>query len=128
MTYYTYHNPQNGDSRWQKPTGPAAGKTPFDCCGKSSASNGATSSGPRSEHVQAEFFNSKGNASAGFPFSSQSEPASLGTSMAKILGGGALALIGLPMLILPGPGLLCLGGGIALAASGLNDLRNAVSI
>lgn len=32
--------------------------------------------------------------------------------------GGAIALVGIPMLILPGPGLLAIGGGIYLISRG----------
>lgn len=37
--------------------------------------------------------------------------------------GGALVLLGVPMLILPGPGLLAIGGGAALAAKGIKKMR-----
>ena len=36
--------------------------------------------------------------------------------------GGAIMLIGLPMLILPGPGLLAIGGGAVIAAGGVKKL------
>ncbi len=36
--------------------------------------------------------------------------------------GGALMLVGLPMLILPGPGLLAIGGGAVVAAGGVKKL------
>ena len=41
---------------------------------------------------------------------------------AQLVAGSAIALVGVPMLILPGPGLLAIGGGAALAASGLKKL------
>ena len=40
----------------------------------------------------------------------------------QLVAGSAIALVGVPMLILPGPGLLAIGGGVALAASGLKKL------
>lgn len=40
----------------------------------------------------------------------------------QLVAGSAIALVGVPMLILPGPGLLAIGGGMALAASGLKKL------
>lgn len=36
--------------------------------------------------------------------------------------GGAIALVGIPMLILPGPGLIAIGGGAAIAAGGIKKL------
>lgn len=39
-----------------------------------------------------------------------------------IAAGGIIAAIGVPMLILPGPGLLAIGGGLALMAKGAKDL------
>lgn len=42
---------------------------------------------------------------------------------AKIVAGGACALVGVPMLVLPGPGLLAIGGGVALMASGVKDFK-----
>ncbi|MGI6104752.1 MAG: hypothetical protein ACOYD7_00990 [Raoultibacter sp.] len=41
---------------------------------------------------------------------------------ATVVAGGAIALVGVPMLILPGPGLLAVGGGIALMAKGAKGL------
>lgn len=40
----------------------------------------------------------------------------------RIAAGGACALVGIPMLILPGPGLLAIGGGAYLMASGAKRL------
>lgn len=37
-------------------------------------------------------------------------------------GGVALMAIGLPLLILPGPGVLAIGGGAAIAAGGIKKL------
>ena len=37
--------------------------------------------------------------------------------------GGALMLVGVPMLILPGPGLLAIGGGAVIAAGGVKKMR-----
>ena len=43
-------------------------------------------------------------------------------SVATVVAGGAIALVGVPMLILPGPGLLAIGGGVALIAKGAKGL------
>ena len=43
---------------------------------------------------------------------------------ARIAAGGVCTLVGVPMLILPGPGLLAIGGGIYLMADGKGDLGN----
>ena len=44
------------------------------------------------------------------------------SGVAQIVGGGACTLIGIPLLILPGPGLLAVGGGLALMARGAKTL------
>ena len=36
--------------------------------------------------------------------------------------GGAIMLVGVPMLILPGPGLLAIGGGAVVAAKGIKKV------
>ncbi|WP_139653689.1 hypothetical protein [Raoultibacter phocaeensis] len=41
---------------------------------------------------------------------------------ARIAAGGVCTLAGIPMLILPGPGLLAIGGGVYLMASGAKRL------
>lgn len=41
---------------------------------------------------------------------------------ATMVAGGAIALVGVPMLVLPGPGLLAIGGGVALMAKGAKGL------
>lgn len=41
---------------------------------------------------------------------------------ARIAAGGVCTLVGIPMLILPGPGLLAIGGGVYLMASGAKRL------
>jgi len=43
-------------------------------------------------------------------------------SLAQIAVGAGLVLIGIPMLILPGPGLLSIGAGAALALNGYRKL------
>lgn len=43
--------------------------------------------------------------------------------VAQTAAGAALVAVGIPMLILPGPGLLAIGGGAALAASGISKVR-----
>lgn len=40
----------------------------------------------------------------------------------QLVAGSALAVIGVPMLILPGPGLLAIGGGAVLAVNGARRL------
>jgi len=42
--------------------------------------------------------------------------------LAQIAVGAGLVLIGIPMLILPGPGLLSIVGGMALAGNGMRKL------
>ena len=42
--------------------------------------------------------------------------------LAQIVVGAGLVMIGIPMLILPGPGLLSIVGGVALAANGTRQL------
>ena len=44
------------------------------------------------------------------------------TGLAQIVVGTGLVMIGIPMLILPGPGLLSIAGGFALAANGARKL------
>ncbi|MDB1792123.1 hypothetical protein PMV52_01490 [Eggerthella lenta] len=36
--------------------------------------------------------------------------------------GGAIMLVGVPMLILPGPGLLAIGGGAVIAGNGIKKV------
>ena len=48
--------------------------------------------------------------------------ASVVSGLAQIGLGAGLVLIGIPMLILPGPGLLSIGGGLALAAHGARKI------
>lgn len=50
------------------------------------------------------------------------KPKSKVGAAAQIVAGGACTLVGIPMLILPGPGLLAIGGGIALMANGARKL------
>ena len=42
--------------------------------------------------------------------------------LAQIAAGAGLVLIGIPMLILPGPGLLSIAGGFMLAANGVRKI------
>lgn len=51
------------------------------------------------------------------------KPSRLG-GIAQVAAGGLIALVGIPMLILPGPGLVAIGGGLALAAKGAKTLLN----
>ena len=135
-------NKNSGKHRWQKPSSPADSKTPFDCNGTNKARNNAHSRVNTSTYEKATFANAStgttagSNASTGahttyttYPFNSacsqKSKVFSPLTSIAKIAGGALLALVGVPMLILPGPGLLFIGGGAALAFSGFVDLKRA---
>ncbi len=141
MTCYGM-NTNSGKHRWQKPSSPADSKTPFDCNGTNKARNNAHSRASSCTYEKATFTNASAskatgsNASTGahttyttYPFNSaynqKSKVFSPLTSIAKIAGGALLALIGVPMLILPGPGLLFIGGGAALAFSGFADLKRA---
>ena len=60
-------------------------------------------------------------------YSPVQENASIPKGVAKIAGGGLLGLIGVPMLILPGPGLLTIAGGVALVVSGVKDIYNVIT-
>ena len=141
MTCYGM-NTNSGKHRWQKPSSPADSKTPFDCNGTNKARNNAHSRASTRTYEKTTFANAStgttagSNASTGahttyttYPFNSaynqKSKVSSPLTSIAKIAGGALLALIGVPMLILPGPGLLFIGGGAALAFSGFADLKRA---
>ena len=147
--YSTSTNPSK--HRWQKPARPADSKTPFDCTGTSKARNGArahkTSDNPRGKNgmfgsssfhnafENGVFYGAKKSKASGTratsPFSSNGNRKTQGSSplsaLAKIVGGGAIAAVGLPLLILPGPGLLFIGVGAALAVSGLNDLKQVLA-
>lgn len=135
-------NTNSGKHRWQKPSSPADSKTPFDCNGTNKARNNAHSRASTRTYEKATFANASTGATTGsnagtgahttyttYPFSSaynqKSKVFSPLTSIAKIAGGALLTLIGVPMLILPGPGLLFIGGGAALAFSGLTNLKRA---
>ena len=50
------------------------------------------------------------------------QPKSRLGGVARIAAGGVCTLVGVPMLILPGPGLLAIGGGVYLMASGAKRL------
>jgi hypothetical protein len=41
---------------------------------------------------------------------------------AQVLVGGACALVGIPLLVLPGPGILAIAAGVALMANGCRKL------
>lgn len=56
------------------------------------------------------------------PPQQQTQQKSRLSGVAQIVGGGACALVGIPMLILPGPGLLAIGGGVLLMARGAKTL------
>ena len=141
MTCYGM-NTNSSKHRWQKPSSPADSKTPFDCNGTNKARNNAHSRANTRTYEKTTFANASTGATTGsntntgahttyttHPFNSaynqKSKVFSPLTSIAKIAGGALLALIGVPMLILPGPGLLFIGGGAALAFSGFADLKRA---
>ena len=141
MTCYGV-NTNSGKHRWQKPSSPVDSKTPFDCNGTNKARNNAHSRASTRTYEKTTFANANTDATTGpnastgahttyttYPFSStytqKSKAFSPLTSIAKIAGGALLALIGVPMLILPGPGLLFIGGGAALVFSGFTDLKRA---
>jgi len=44
-------------------------------------------------------------------------------SAAALVAGGALTLVGIPLLVLPGPGLLTIAGGTLLIKKGRQGLR-----
>lgn len=52
----------------------------------------------------------------------ESAPKSKVGSALTFAAGGCIALVGVPMLVLPGPGLLAIGGGVALMARGAKGL------
>ncbi|MEG2864514.1 MAG: hypothetical protein RR862_03865 [Eggerthellaceae bacterium] len=51
-------------------------------------------------------------------------PRSLGASVLMVIAGIVVALIGIPLLILPGPGVALIVGGLLLAGSGTKSLIN----
>ena len=140
MTCYGM-NTNSGKHRWQKPSSPADSKTPFDCNGTNKARNNTHSRASSCTYEKATFANASAGKATGsntstsahttyttYPFNSASQKSKVFsplTSIAKIAGGALLTLIGVPMLILPGPGLLFIGGGAALVFSGITDLKRA---
>lgn len=46
------------------------------------------------------------------------------TGAAQTVAGAAVMAVGVPMLILPGPGVLAIGAGAAIAAGGIKKIRN----
>lgn len=48
-------------------------------------------------------------------------PSRIGGAAQTVIGG-AIMLVGVPMLILPGPGLLAIGGGAVIAANGVKKM------
>lgn len=57
----------------------------------------------------------------GGPASGKKKPNRLG-GVVQTAVGGAIMLVGVPMLILPGPGLLAIGGGAVVAARGIKKV------
>ena len=94
----------------------------------SNARNSYTQSKP--QYVQAHIINDYGTHTSASNWSTQTSYKNKGASLAggavKIAGGLTLAAIGVPMLILPGPGLLGIAGGLALAASGTKQVVSAL--
>ena len=63
----------------------------------------------------------------GNPVRNQSEAAAAAsrlTGAAQTVAGAAVMAVGVPMLILPGPGVLAIGAGAAIAAGGIKKIRN----
>lgn len=57
----------------------------------------------------------------GGPASAKKKPNRIGGAVQTAVGG-AIMLVGVPMLILPGPGLLAIGGGAVVAANGIKKV------
>lgn len=57
----------------------------------------------------------------GGPSSAKKKPSRIGGAVQTAVGG-AIMLVGVPMLILPGPGLLAIGGGAVVAANGIKKV------
>ena len=107
--YYTYTN----NSVYSEPH--SAEQYPKDSFNKKSSDSIKSSipDGSPAIPVNAYIIEEEGASSA---------PANKIGSVAAIVAGGAIALAGIPMLILPGPGLLAIGGGVALMAKGSKGL------
>ena len=106
--YYTFTDPEHGDASWRPGSYAGVPRIPRPCAGSPrSASEGAA---PAPAYVKAEVI---GDKEAG----TSASKGRLG-GVAQLVAGGAIAAVGVPMLILPGPGLLAIGGGLALAAHG----------
>ena len=142
MTQNDTNNAKKTRHFWEKPAGRAAGKTAFDCNGTNKARNNAHSRANTHTYEKTTFANASAGKATGsntstgahttyttYPFNSaydkKSKAFSPLTSIAKIVGGALLALVGVPLLILPGPGMLFIVGGAALAFSGITDLTRA---
>ena len=106
--YYTFTDPEHGDASWRPGSYAGVPRIPRPGAGSPrSASEGAA---PAPAYVKAEVI---GDKEAG----ASASKGRLG-GVAQLVAGGAIAAVGVPMLILPGPGLLAIGGGLALAAHG----------
>ena len=105
--YYTFADPEHGDAAWHpKPHGPAV--RPSWVVRPACAAAAQAVGGPADAKAEAA-----GKAGAKAP----SAKGRLG-GVAQLVAGSAIAAVGVPMLVLPGPGLLAIGGGVALAARG----------
>ena len=63
----------------------------------------------------------------GNPVGNQGEAAAAATRLTgavQTVAGAAVMAVGVPMLILPGPGVLAIGAGAAIAAGGIKKIRN----
>lgn len=81
-----------------------------------SAASARPQAAPRPEQVRATVIE-------GGPAAAAGSGGKLGAA-AQVVAGGAIALVGIPMLILPGPGLLAIAGGVVVAANGIKKLRS----
>lgn len=102
-SYYTYTTTSDQDRT--NPSEQPIEVTPVDVISESQTATGEGSATPVNAYVVEEAPRS-------------SAPKSKIGSAASIVAGGAIALVGVPMLVLPGPGLLAIGGGLALMARG----------
>lgn len=56
--------------------------------------------------------------------SKASTPFTRAGGAAQTVAGAAVMAVGVPMLVLPGPGVLTIGAGAAIAAGGIKKMRN----
>lgn len=118
-TYYTYTNnnptPQQTNTKKQSSETAPRASTP-------TAENKTGKSYPFSAEAEASSAAIPTNAYIVEDSQSASTPTGKLGNAVSIVAGGAIALVGVPMLVLPGPGLLAIGGGVALMAKGAKGL------